>query len=277
MRNRTFLFYGPSGSGKSHLVHSIVNQTKAAFFDISPVNLCKVFTNKNAISKIMYKVFMAAKFLQPSVIFFDETEHFFAKKNLKKLKNFAGKCSKFKKDLIKHINKHLTLEDKVVIISCTSKPKFVHVNDAKKFFYKKFYFPFPDYSARRFIFQRLVKNFLKKFKVMKEENNEVFLKDVDIPGTFPFEMLAFHTEGYTLGAFIKLIEIVLSDSRIERFEIMPLKIEELIDPLTNLDFCSKEEYEDFKSFGFSVTGMKERLEKKKQMENENLKNKKKKR
>ena len=276
MRNRTYLFYGPNGSGKSHMINAIVNQTKSAFFDISPVNLCKVFTSKNSISKIMYKIFMAAKFLQPSVIYFDETEHFFAKKNLKKLKNFAGKCSKFKKDLIKHINKHLTLEDKVVVIGCTSNPKFVHVNDAKKFFYKKFYFPFPDYSARRFIFEKLIKKHIKKFKNMKDESKEVFLKDVDIPGNFPFGMLAFHTEGYTLGSFIKLIKTVLSDSRIERFEIMPLKIEELIDPLSNLDFCSKEEYEEFKNFGFAVTGMKERLEKKNELQNEIAKNKKKK-
>ena len=47
----------------------------------------------------MYKVFVVAKKFQPAVVFFDETEHFFGKKNLKKLKHFGGKCSKFKKEL----------------------------------------------------------------------------------------------------------------------------------------------------------------------------------
>jgi len=45
----------------------------------------------------MYKVFRVAKEFQPAIIYFDETEHFMGKKNLKKLKAFAGKCSKFKK------------------------------------------------------------------------------------------------------------------------------------------------------------------------------------
>ena len=47
----------------------------------------------------MYKVFKIDKEFQPAIIYFDETEHFFGKKNLKKLKYFAGKCTKFKKEL----------------------------------------------------------------------------------------------------------------------------------------------------------------------------------
>lgn len=37
----------------------------------------------------MYKIFFVAKALQPSVIYFQETEHFFGKKNLKKQKQFS--------------------------------------------------------------------------------------------------------------------------------------------------------------------------------------------
>jgi hypothetical protein len=59
----------------------------------------------------MYKVFLLAKEIQPSVIFFQETEHFFGKKNLKKQKQFAGKTAKFKRDLIAQIQKHLQPED----------------------------------------------------------------------------------------------------------------------------------------------------------------------
>jgi flagellar basal body-associated protein FliL len=53
---------------------------------------------------------------------FDEVEHFFGKKNLKKLKHFAGKCSKFKKELNNQINKHLTPEDRVIVIGMTKNP-----------------------------------------------------------------------------------------------------------------------------------------------------------
>ena len=149
--NRTFLFYGPSGTGKSMLVNAVVSETNSIFLDISPYNLANVFTSKPEMQKIMYKVFRVAREFQPSVIFFDEAEHFMGKKNLKKLKHFAGKCSKFKKELTNQINKHLRPEDKVVVIGCTSSPQYVNANDAKKFFYKKFYFPFPGYSARRIL------------------------------------------------------------------------------------------------------------------------------
>lgn len=77
----------------------IVTETDSIFLDISPYNLVKMFSDKISIQKIMYKVFKVAKELQPAVIYFEEVEHYFGKKNLKKLKHFAGKCSKFKKEL----------------------------------------------------------------------------------------------------------------------------------------------------------------------------------
>ncbi len=222
----------------------------------------------------MFKVFTVAKHFQPAIILFDEVEHFFGKKNLKKKKNYAGKCAKFKKEIINHVNKHLTPEDKVLLIGITSNPQYVNVGDVKKMFYKKFYFPFPDYSSRRIIFQEIIKKYLKKYYNKKIDNfkkhDEIFISE-----TFPFSTLAFYTEGYSIGSFVKLLKEVLTAPRIEILDIKPLSLEELAEPLSKLSYCSLEEYKVLKEFTQTITGIKERLEKKVILDKEKLKNKKK--
>ena len=66
------------------------------------------------------------------------------------------KCQKFKKDLMAQVNKHLERDDKVVVIGTSSKPWLLNLNETKKLFYKKFYFPYPDYSSRI----ELIKHFI---------------------------------------------------------------------------------------------------------------------
>lgn len=106
-QQKTVLFYGPKGNGKTSMVDSIVSETHSVLLDISPFNIANVFQDKQSVTRILYKVFKVARELQPAVIMFREAEHFFGKKNLKKQKNYAGKCARFKKDLILQIQKHL--------------------------------------------------------------------------------------------------------------------------------------------------------------------------
>jgi SpoVK/Ycf46/Vps4 family AAA+-type ATPase len=104
----------------------------------------------------MYIIFKLAKSFQPSIIYIKDIENWFGKKATKKRKIPAPKCQKFKKDLLAQINKHLERNDKVVVIGTTSKPWYMNQNDAKKIFYKKFYFPFPDYSSRMAIIKHFI-------------------------------------------------------------------------------------------------------------------------
>ena len=243
--NRTFLFYGPMGSGKSLMVKAIKKATNAFLLNISANVVAENYTDKASIGKLMYQVFKTAKTFQPAIILIDKVEHYFPKKNLKKNKHLVGKCAKFKKDLLNHINKHLTPTDKVVVIACTSKPGFVNVNDLKKVFYKKFYFPFPDYSSRLLIIKRLLERY-----------------GIDTGNGFPADLLAFHTEGYTALSFEQLFEEVLTQARIKRLSVSKLELEELMIPLSKTVYCSAEEYESFKTFTHVVTGIKDRQAKK---------------
>lgn len=250
--DRTFLFYGPSGSGKSLITRAIVKATNALFLDISPEIVAEAYTDKTAIAKMLYTVFKTAKEFQPAVIFIDEIEHFFPKKNIKGSKTKVGKCSKFKKDLLSQISKHLTPQDRVLVIGCTSRPQFVNVPDVKKVFYKKFYFPFPDYSSRLLI----IKNLLQKYNITDDDR-------------FPTNLLAFHTEGYTVLAFEKLFEETLTKARIKRLTVEKLEIEELLQLLSTMPYCSADDYDKFKEFTMTVTGIKERRLKKLEMTTKN--------
>lgn len=104
----------------------------------------------------MYIIFKLAKCFQPAIIYIKDIENWFGKKATKKRKIAPHKCAKLKKDLIAQINRHLERNDKVVVIGTTSKPWLMNQNEAKKNFFKKFYFPYPDYSSRMAIIKHFI-------------------------------------------------------------------------------------------------------------------------
>jgi ATP-dependent 26S proteasome regulatory subunit len=95
-RDRTYLFYGPSGTGKSLMVRALATECKAMVLDLSPYVVADNFTEKKRITELMYITFKVAKEFQPAIIVIDEIEHFFpsktAKKKSKKGPPQAGKC-----------------------------------------------------------------------------------------------------------------------------------------------------------------------------------------
>lgn len=192
--NRTYLFYGPQGTGKTLMVKALATECRAMLLDISPYVVADVFTEKKKILELMYKVFKVAIEYQPAIILIDEVEHYFpskkAKKKGKKGYQLAGRCSKFKKQLLKQIKKHLKPEDRVAVIACTNKPYYCNMKEMKKNFSEKIYFPYPSYSARQMLFKHLLKK-----------------HDIPVSETFPISQFAFMTEGYTAGSVIFLFFI----------------------------------------------------------------------
>jgi SpoVK/Ycf46/Vps4 family AAA+-type ATPase len=92
------------------------------------------------------------------------------------------------------VKKHLTPEDRVALICCTNRPNLLNVGECKKFFNEKFYFPYPDYSARQYLFKTLVKE-----------------HDIELSEFFPLGQFAFMTKGYTAGS-VSSFRLILSVS-----------------------------------------------------------------
>ena len=90
---RSFLFYGPSGTGKTMVVRAIAHETHSVVFDLSPVNIDGEFAGSRQESeKMVAMVMRAAKEYQPSLIYIDECEKVWPAK--KKGKKRAAKKAK---------------------------------------------------------------------------------------------------------------------------------------------------------------------------------------
>lgn len=247
--NRTFLFYGPQGTGKSLMLRAIASESNAMVLDISAYNVADRFKdNKKGFQQMLVTTFKVAREFQPAIIFIDELEQYFPGKVKKNKKKGAppppviGRCSKFKKDLMTQVTKHLEHTDRVALIAMTNRPNLCNLKETTKFFYKKFYFPYPDAAARQMIFKHLV------------EKQNVRLTDA-----FKLSMFAHVTEGVTPGSMSRAIQTVLTKRRKEDIALRPLVVQDFVVPLAENYSCSAEEYQMFSAFTQSVTGIADRL------------------
>ena len=139
------------------------------------------------------------------------------------------------------VSKHLEHTDKVTLIGVTNKPWDCNLKEVTKFFYKKFYFPYPDHATRSLIFKHLV------------ESNGVKLTDA-----FKTSLFASITEGVTPGSMARALQVILSKRRKLDINLRPLTVDDFVVPLAENYTCFADEYELFKEFTHSVTGIKER-------------------
>ena len=86
--------------------------------------------------------------------------------------------------------KYLEPTDRVVVIGNTDRPNEANMKELKVFFEKKLYFPFPNYSTRKLLFETFIKE-----------------KGMKLPEMFPLSTLAHITEGFTPGSVTFLIII----------------------------------------------------------------------
>ena len=89
---RSFLFYGPSGTGKTLVVRACIHETNSILFDLSPINIDGKYSAKKEEEKMVASVMVAAKEYQPSIIYIDECEKVWPAK--KKGKKKGGKKKK---------------------------------------------------------------------------------------------------------------------------------------------------------------------------------------
>lgn len=201
---KSFLFYGPSGTGKTHMVESIASETNSIVLDLSPVVLerAKAYLGggKKKDDELIATVMFVAKEYQPSIIYIDEAEKVWPAKKKgkkgKKAKKDPNAPQRIKKTLAKWKGKFIEDNFRITIIGCTSEPESCSKKEFKKFFDKSIYFPFPDYSTRRLMWKSFI-----------EELGGYLRPD------FPLSTLAHISHGFSAGSIRKSCEAVLTNYR----------------------------------------------------------------
>jgi len=241
---RSFLFYGPEGSGKSLMVRAIASETKSLVFDLSPVaTLGQYVGGKSESDKMVAMVMKAAKAYHPAIIYLDEVERIWPAKKKKKggkkaKKNDMTNPARIKKALTKWRTKWITDDTRITIIGCTSEPHAGSKKEFKKFFDRAIYFPFPDYTTSRLMWKTFIEQVSKR----------------PLNSDFPLHTLAHISLGYSAGSIKKTVEFVLTPFRMSKLETRPLKLTEFIGPLSQCANTMEDAYAEFQGFTDFVSG-----------------------
>ena len=241
---RSFLFYGPAGTGKTLVVRAIATETRSVVFDLSPLSIEGVFAQDRRDSeKMVAMVMTAAKEYAPSIIYIDECEKVWpgkakkGKKKKKAKKNDMKNPARIKKALKKWKPKWINDETRITLIGCTSEPHEGSKKEFKKFFDKALYFPFPDYTTRRLMWSLFIENAGGRVKP-----------------DFQLSTLAHISEGYSAGSIKKTCEQVLTHFRKDRLDQRPLTVSEFIGPLSLCSCTMDDQWKEFQKFSNMISG-----------------------
>ncbi|CAG5135741.1 unnamed protein product [Candidula unifasciata] len=170
---RGLLLFGPPGNGKTLLAKAVANESKSVFFNISASSLTSKWVGEG--EKLVRTLFVAARQLQPSIIFIDEIDSLLcerregehdASRRLKTefLVQFDGVCS--------------SAEDRILVMGATNRPQ--ELDDAVlRRFPKRVYVTMPDVQTRKLMLSHL----------LSKQSCQITPKELDV--------LAKQTEGYS--------------------------------------------------------------------------------
>lgn len=276
---KSAMFYGSSGSGKTHAVEAIASELGALLIHLSPDKLRGQFGGKNGPTKLVHMCFWVARdpTMQPCVIYIDECEQFFT--GGKKSKDKDG-ASRFKKDLLTYKNQALGPEHRVIIIGSTKYPENGEMKDYKGFFDKFLYFPYPDYASRCLIWKiYLEERILAGLRIQQDELDKtsgsnvktdqqkaaieeaIKLKAREILSTIDSSSLASVSEGYSAGAIARTVKLVVTARRVALVKTRPLDPWDFLDNLALQDYTFQDDKATYTAFTRQISGMDDRRKK----------------
>lgn len=89
--NKTFLFFGPQGTGKTHVVRALQTECSALVFDLSPSNILEKYTDSSSCKKLFRRVWTVSHEFEPSIILCDDLDLVYPKKRTTKEQKAAKK------------------------------------------------------------------------------------------------------------------------------------------------------------------------------------------
>jgi len=228
---RSLLFYGPEGSGKTHMVQTIAFEVGALMINLSSSSIKgDSFEGKEGATKLIHMVFTIAKekSYAPVIIYLDDCHEFFMGKGKSKIKgggsNINTEMQRFQKDLLIYKNQALKKEDRVLVIGCTNMPEVGDIKllrwkgsgkpEKQGFFEKSLYFPRVNNADRAMMWREFIQRRIAQFNQQ--------LSVVSVEPSLDYATLAFISKGYNAGQISWTVYTVLTEERIKKLSTEPL-------------------------------------------------------
>lgn len=133
------LLFGPPGTGKTLIGKCIASQVNATFFSVSASTLTSKWMGQG--EKLVKALFLYARAMQPSVIFFDEIDSILSKRNENEHESTRRLKTEF---LVQLDGAHTASEgDRLLFLGATNRPQELD-DAARRRFTKRLYIPLPD-------------------------------------------------------------------------------------------------------------------------------------
>ena len=178
---KAILLYGPSGTGKSHLVKALINEANIPSFSASAADIISSYMGES--EKLIKNLFDLAGKETHSIIFLDQIDFILAKYD-------DGINKKIMNELLKQMREVENKNKNILVIGSTNMP-WVLDPLALKLFQKKIYIGLPAFEERKLLF---------KIHLSEIKNN---LEDEQ------FNSLSELTEGYSGSDVYNLIQEAL--------------------------------------------------------------------
>jgi ATP-dependent 26S proteasome regulatory subunit len=227
---RSILFYGPEGSGKTHMVQTVASEIGAIVINLASSVIGSSFGGDEGAMKLIHMVFTVAKekAYAPVIIYLDNCHEFFMGKS-KRGGGGGGppidpEMQRFRKPLLVYKNMALKREDGVLVVGCTNMPESADVKllrwkgpgggkpEKQGFFERSLYFPLANRTDRGMLWRELIRRRVSRYDRLESR----------IPPALDLAALALMSDGINCGEISFIIDSVLTESRVNDLSFMPL-------------------------------------------------------
>ena len=137
------LLYGPPGNGKTYICKALANECKCTFFVLSAASVMNKLVGES--ERTIKKIFEAAEYMAPSIIFIDEIDSMLTARTEKENEASRRLKTEF---LVQMEGMQSAKRGDVLVIGATNLPKELD-SAARRRFSKAVYVDHPDPEARR--------------------------------------------------------------------------------------------------------------------------------